>query len=153
MRRMKLLPVAALLATLLIGVAGCRHEEPALPSTCTKQGAIAAALRAAPAPVKLADGTRLSTCVDHARDDGQIQTVGAVYTRVADGLAHRMQSDRAAATQLGYLIGAAQRGARRSNGIHLELVRRLEQSLGVSGPPPAHRSAFQNGLATGLRGG
>jgi hypothetical protein len=72
---------------------------------------------------------------------------------VADGLAARIPSSDRAAIRLGYLIGATRRGAERTNGIHAELVRRLEQSVGVDGPPAARRAAFERGLAAGARTG
>ena len=83
----------------------------------------------------LARETRLSECVRLAQADADVQTLGASYTRAADDLARRTSASSQAALQLGYLIGAARRGARHTTGIHVELVRRLEQTPGVDGPP------------------
>lgn len=133
---------------------GCGEDEPELPSAC-RQGAtpVIRALDAAPGPVRLADGTSLSTCVRRARSDAELQDLGATYTRVADGLAARMPGSDRAAVRLGYLIAAVRRGARRTNGIHAELLRRLEQTVGLDGPPAGQRAAFQRGLSAGERSG
>ena len=61
-------------------------------------------------------------------------------------------SDRAA-VQLGYLVGASRRGAKHTSGIHDELVRRLEQAVGVGGAPAARRAAYRRGLVAGERRG
>jgi hypothetical protein len=146
--------VAPVLVVIAMGGLACADRERPLPSACTDGGgAVVAALRAAPGPVALRDGTRLSTCVERARADAEIQTVGSIYTRVADGLAARVRSSDSAALRLGYLIGAARRGARRTSGIHEELVRRLQQAVGVDGPVPSRRASFYRGLAAGARNG
>jgi len=44
----------------------------------------------------------------------------------------------AAALQLGYLVGAAAKGASRTQGIGLELSRRLQQAVGIGGPTLTH---------------
>ncbi len=65
----------------------------------------------------------------------------------------RVARSDAAALQLGYLIAAARLGAQRTNGVGLELQRRLEQSVGLDGPPPARRAAFERGDAAGRHSG
>jgi hypothetical protein len=142
------------LAALALGAAGCRTEDPKLPASCRDQPErIAAALRFAPAPVRLPDGTRLSNCLRRARSDAELQDVGITFTHVADTLATRIGRSDAAALQLGYLIAAARLGAQRTNGVGLELQRRLEQTVGLDGPPPARRAAFERGDAAGRRTG
>ena len=133
---------------------GCGREERRLPAACIAgSDHIAQALRRAPAPVRLGDGTRLSACVERARSDGEIQTVGALYTQVATALAARVPASDVAAVRLGYLIGATRRGARHTTGIHEELLRRLEQSVGLNGVPRHRHRAFGAGLAAGSRTG
>jgi hypothetical protein len=142
--------VAAALAVIALCGWGCADRERPLPAACTESGhAVALALRTAPGPVALRDGTRLSTCIERARADAEIQTVGSIYTRVAGELAARARASNGAALRLGYLIGAARRGARRTSGIHEELVRRLQQTVGLGGPTPARRPSFNRGLAAG----
>ena len=132
----------------------CGEDQPELPGACRDGPApVVRALEAAPGAVRLPDGTSLSTCVRRARSDAELQDLGSTYTRVADGLAGRMAGSDRAAVRLGYLIAAVRRGARRTNGIHAELVRRLEQTVGLDGPPRAQRSAFRRGVAAGERSG
>ncbi len=148
----RVLPAALLVLALV--VAGCRTEEPKLPASCRDHPErIAAALRVAPAPVRLPDGTHLSTCLRRARSDAELQDVGINFTQVADALATRVARSDSAALQLGYLIAAARRGAERTNGVGLELQRRLEQTVGLDGPPPARRAAFDRGGEAGRRTG
>lgn len=149
------LVVCAVTAMAVLEACG-RRDDPPLPSACTAGPAqIATALRAAPGRVTLPGATALSlsTCIERARGDAEIQAVGAVYTQVADDLAPRVKTSDQAAIRLGYLIGATRRAARRTNGISAELARRLEQTVGLDGPPPQHRAAFQRGLAAGARTG
>jgi hypothetical protein len=146
--------VARLSVVIALGGLACADRERPLPTACAEgERAVAVALRAAPGPVALRDGTRLSACVARARADAEIQTVGSIYTRVADHLAARVRSSDIAALRLGYLIGAARRGARYTSGIHEELVRRLQQSVGLEGPVPSRRPSFYRGVAAGARNG
>jgi hypothetical protein len=137
-----------------LAAAGCGEEDRPLPAACVSGPSPAVrALDTAPGPVRLAGGTKLSSCVERARSDADIQTVGTVLTRTADALADTMARSDGAALQLGYLIGAVRKGARHTNGIHQELVRRVEQAIGLDGPPPPRRAAFDRGLAAGERSG
>jgi hypothetical protein len=137
-----------------LAAAGCGEDDRPLPAVCASgPGAAVRALRAAPGPVRLTGGTRLSSCVERARSDADIQTVGAVLTRTADSLAGAMGRSDEAALELGYLIAAVRKGARHTNGIHRELVRRVEQTIGLEGAPPPRRAAFHRGLAAGERTG
>lgn len=140
--------VAALLT------ASCGRTRRPLPTACTTGAPqVAEALRSAPTGVALADGTRLSACVELAHRGADIQDLGAIYTRVADELSAQVEASNTAATRLGYLIGATRRGSRQTNGIHVELVRRLEQTMGLDGAPPPRRAAFSRGLNAGWRSG
>jgi hypothetical protein len=133
---------------------GCGSEDRPLPTACAASpDRITEALRRAPAPVSLDDGTRLSACVERAREDAEIQAVGAQYTQVATALSARVPTSDTAALRLGYLIGATRQGARHTGGIHLELLRRLEQTVGLDGVPVHRRAAYRRGLAAGLRTG
>jgi hypothetical protein len=146
--------VTALAGAAALAGVGCGQADTAFPAACSAgTRAIQKALETAPATVALADGTTLSTCVHRARDGADLQTVGAFYTAVADGLAARVNVSDVAALRLGYLLGAARKGARATNGIHEELVRRLEQSARVDEAPPAQQAAFRRGLDAGGRHG
>jgi hypothetical protein len=149
--------VRAAVATvvLALAVAGCGDDEPRrFPAACNDSvPAIRDALAKAPATVKLYDGTRLSACVERARTGADIQTLGALYTATADALVADMPRSDAAALRLGYLVGAARRGASRTSGLHAELIRRLENSTGLDGAPGARRAAYRRGFAAGRAGG
>ena len=152
-RRAPALAALAAVALTALG-AGCGEDDRPLPAACAEgPRPIARALEKAPAPVRLTDGTRLSTCVERAKSDADIQTVGSVFTRTADGLSAQLARSDAAALRLGYLIAAVRKGARHTNGIHLEMVRRVEQTVGLDGAPPPRRAAFAKGLAAGERSG
>ena len=142
------------LALATLAAAGCGEDDRPLPAACaTGPGPAVRALTSAPGPVRLAGGTKLSSCVERARSDADLQTVGSVLTRTADELAGAMDRSDEAALQLGYLVGAVRKGARHTSGIHEELVRRVEQAIGVDGAPPPRRAAFDRGLAAGERSG
>jgi hypothetical protein len=150
-RRLAALPALAL----ALAAAGCGSGDDAAPvaAACTASpGAIERALARAPAPVTLASGTRLSDCVAGARTDADLQNAGLVLTRAADHLADRAQrGDAGAALDLGYLVGAARRGAARTNGIHAELARRVESAARVlaDGRSANLAGALERGLRAG----
>ena len=130
---------------------GCGSEEEPLPFVC-KNGSsegVATALREAPDAVVLDGGVRISQCIRVARSDADLQNVGAVLTGAAEHLEERAVTDETAALQLGYLVGAARRGASRENGIQAELVRRLERSAALDGATPGAKAALTRGLAAG----
>ena len=139
------------LAFLVAGVlAGCGAEEEAeLPVACTDGQAVARALQAAPGRVALPDGAALSECVARATSDAELQEFGLTATAVAEDLESASREDPEAALRLGYLIGAARRGAAATpSGIQLELARRLERSgAQVAG------EAAQRALVRGLQAG
>jgi hypothetical protein len=147
--------LAALIALALApATAGCgASDPPPVDAACmASPGAIERALTRAPAPVALPSGTRLSECVADARTDADLQNTGLVLTRAADHLADRAQrGDAAAAVGLGYLVGAARRGAARTNGIHAELARRLESAARVLAD--SRRSGVAGALERGVRAG
>jgi hypothetical protein len=147
-------PRAALLAVAAgATLAGCSSdgEEP-LPPACRAAGPeIRAALSQAPGRVEL-DGTPLSGCLVKSSDPGEIQEVGSAFLAVASelGPAAAERPEGGQALRLGYLVGAARRGAERTQGIHSELVRRLEQeAVAVA----AGSDAYARGVRIGRRRG
>jgi len=145
-----LLAVAAAAAAL----AGCGGSDaPPVDEAClSSPDRVEQALARAPAAVTLPSGTRLSDCVSRARTDADLQTTGLVLTRAADHLAGRAQAgDARAALALGYLVGAARRGAARTNGIHAELAHRVESAARVlaGAGAPAVEGALERGLRAG----
>ncbi|MEJ7797264.1 MAG: hypothetical protein WKF42_02100 [Solirubrobacteraceae bacterium] len=144
--------VTAISALLL---AGCASADPdPLPAACLDEpAAITRALARAPAPVTLADGTRLSRCVSLAGSDADLQALGVSLTRVADGLRARAGADHAAALRLGYLVGAVRRGAAATPGIAAQLARRVEQAAGPQIDEPRARAQLRRGVRLGEAGG
>lgn len=141
---------------MLAAAAGCapQEKEQSLPVECELgQEAVTDALRAAPRPVRM-DGLPLSACFSPTSDGADLQSVGVTFVGAAGSLADqaRTEPEGAAATQLGYLIGAMRRGAGgfETQGIHTELVRRVEQELTLVDPDSR---ALREGLQAGERTG
>jgi hypothetical protein len=134
----------------LVALAGCGSSEK-LPAICTGGPApVRKALAAAPAAVRM-DGVAISHCFTRNASADDVQVVGESLLAVAQDLAVRAQSasEGPDALQLGYLIGAARRGAARS-GVASELVRRLGEE---TGDLPARSAAYERGLRAGLAKG
>jgi hypothetical protein len=131
-------------------VAGCGNDDHRVPVACL-DGNVSASLKSAPAEVRI-DGTRLSECFTRAANPAEIQQVGAVFIAAAEKLAPpaRTNPHSPQALRLGYLIGAVRRGAGRTQGIHYEMQRRIEQELiGVNTKTPefveGERAGEKNG--------
>ena len=133
-------------------VAGCSSEDERTPAACREgPDAVRAALRAAPGEVRLA-GEPLSACLHEGSDGGALADVGGAYVSVASALADDASArpDGRAATELGYLIGAARRGAKRAQGVADELMRRLEQEVArVDTRAPAYTRGERAGRSGG----
>ncbi|MDP1848623.1 MAG: hypothetical protein Q8K79_12590 [Solirubrobacteraceae bacterium] len=147
----------ALAATLLLALTGCsKQEREVVPVSCFGQPReLMTALRQAPGAVVLEDGTHLSGCVSRARSDGDLQSLGVSFGRLADALRARAQSDASAALQLGYLAGAVQAGARGAPGGLADQFARRMQQLAVlrPGATPAAASELARGMRAGEGGG
>jgi hypothetical protein len=140
------------LAVLALGACGAR--EP-LPSACVeaRPGDVLRSLQHAPHRVALHEGTPISRCVERAVGDAELQVVGATLTATADRLARRIAESDSVAFQLGFLMGAVERGAGRSNGVQGELSARIGQAAGLDGGPQARRGALLRGRSAGRRSG
>jgi hypothetical protein len=145
--------VLAALSTILI-FAGCGREGPP-PQAClqARTAEVQQALRGAPGHATLSDGTLLSTCIDRAENDAELQNLGIAFVAVADELTASSAHDGDAAFQLGFLIGAAQRGAGPTGGTQAELVQRLQQAIAFQADAPAVRAEVLRGMAAGRRSG
>jgi hypothetical protein len=129
----------------LVVLAGCgsdRSEK--MPAACASgPGSFVKALAKAPAAVTVG-GTPISRCFNRDAGGTDEQILGTNLLAAAQQLADRGQS-----LQLGYLIGAARRGARR-NGLAAELVRRLEQEpTSATIASAEYRRGLRAGLITG----
>jgi hypothetical protein len=131
---------------------GCGGDDEQLPGACRAGPAkVTAALERAPRPVAV-DGVRLSRCLTESSDPSDIQAVGATYVSVAGTLADaaRARPEGPEAVRLGYLVGAAERGAKRTQGIHSEMVHRLQGEPAVL---EGRSSAYRRGHRAGRRSG
>ena len=132
---------------------GCGNDEKGVPVACLEgEKPISAALAKAPDPVRLETGTKLSECFTRAANPAQIQQVGAIFIAVAERLAPRARANphSAAATQLGYLMGAVRQGAGGTQGIHYETQRRIEQELiGIDTRSPEYLTGVKAGQRDG----
>jgi hypothetical protein len=130
-------------------LSGCGSDDKA-PAACSAGArTVLGALQRAPGHVALEDGTLISTCVKRSLGTGEIQTLGFTYLAAANSELKVMRANDGAALRLGFLVGAVRRGANQTNGVQLELVRRLEQVAGVDGPRGAGRAAYRRGMTAG----
>jgi hypothetical protein len=135
-------------AAVVVVLAGCGGESKP-PAGCSSGArTVLGALQRAPGDVTV-DGALISTCVRRSLGMGQIQTLGFTYVAVANNELRRIPRSEAAALQLGFLVGAVRRGANKTNGVQLELLRRIEQVAGVDGPPGPRAAAYRRGMAAG----
>lgn len=135
-------------------LAGCgREEDVRLPASCRLGApAVEAALRHAPGEVRLENGARLSDCLVRTSEQSDVLLVGEIYLGVASTLADAAAEDSSApeALRLGYLMGAVRRGADETQGIHDELLRRIEQETArVDRAAPAYRRGERAGRQDG----
>ncbi len=152
--------LTALLVPLALLVASCGSPDDSTPVACLEgSGAYLRALRAAPGEVRLRGDTPISGCLAENQAGGDLATVGAAMLRAATGLnaEARAQPGGDANLELGYLLGAAQRGADETEGIHDELVRRLTAAARYSPrdrpPPVAFLRTYRQGFEAGNSGG
>ena len=125
--------LTAIAAALLLG--GCGGPDDGTPVACL-EGAAAYlhALDSAPGDVKLGGGVPISDCLAENQTGGDLANVGAAMLAAATKLnaEARARPGGPANLQLGYLLGAAQRGADGTDGIHAELIRRLSAAARYS---------------------
>jgi hypothetical protein len=148
-----------LVAFALIAV-GCGSQDDSTPVACL-EGAAAyeKALRDAPGEVLLQGETPISDCLASNQTAGDLSQVGEAMVETATSLSAqaREEDGGGGAVQLGYLIGAAQRGAETSEGIHSDLVRRLTVAARYAPDKEPLSSAFirsyEAGYAAGRRAG
>jgi hypothetical protein len=140
--------LAAICVVVLAGCGGDRSES--LPAACTEgPGPVLKALVKAPGAVAI-DGTPISLCFNRDARGEDVQIVGTNLLTAAQQLGDRARGgDARAALQLGYLVGAARKGAKR-NGLAAEMIRRLDVETSGLG---ARRSAYQRGLRAGAAQG
>ena len=139
--------VAASLAAAV--TAGCGSEPSAtVPAGCLEgPSELRAGLVRAPGEVRVG-GRRPSECFPRASSQGDVENLGVVFVTAAERLADEAtRQPRGPATlRLGFLIGAAHRGAGRAQGIYSELLRRLDT---VADGVDTRGAAFRRGRSAG----
>jgi hypothetical protein len=148
----------AALAVISLGAAGlaaCGSSGSASTPAACLGGAdtFLTALVKAPAPVRLDGSTVISDCVVPAQKGGALSTVGQGLVIAATKLNVSGRADPTGndPVELGYLVGAIERGAADTAGIHADLLRRLDSAARFS--PGALPPAFATGYATGMAAG
>jgi len=148
----RLAALAAAMLAALVGLGCARQEDASVPDACTAgEDEVRRALEEAPGEVRL-DGLRLSECLPTRADAIQVQEVGAVFVETGAHLAEEARADPAGppALRLGYLVGAVRNAASRTQGIHDELRRRMEQELTlIDTRSPAFREGERAGRTSG----
>jgi hypothetical protein len=152
--------VASLLACLVLAALGCGGQDDSTPVACL-EGAAAyeKALQSAPGEVLLQAETPISDCLAANQKAGDLAQIGEAMVETATSLnaGAREEDGGSAAVQLGYLLGAAQRGADSSEGIHADLVRRLTVAARYApGNQPLSQqflSAYRQGFDAGRSSG
>jgi hypothetical protein len=144
----------ALAALLAPGCSSSEDEE--APSACLAgSDAYLEALQAAPGEVRLEGEAPISDCLTPEQEGGQLASIGEQMVKAATELNVAAQRDPTGeeALQLGYLVGAVERG---SEGIHADLVRRINTAARYSpdGLMPAEfERTFGEGYNAGLESG
>jgi len=141
-------------------LAGCGSTDSSTPVACLEgEGIYLKALGNAPGEVKLSGETLISECLAENQKAGDLATVGTALVGVATKLNAEARAEPRgnANLQLGYLLGAAERGASQTNGIHAELIRRLTAAARYSPdnrpPPAAFLRVYREGFDAGQAGG
>jgi hypothetical protein len=149
--------LAPLVLLVSLAIAGCGSaDEDTTPVACLNgQQAFSTALRDAPGEVRLAGDVPISDCLVHNQGAGDLINVGDAIVRVTTQLNAEARKDPGGAptVQLGYLVGALARGADDTQGIHAELLRRVEGAALYSPagkpPPEPFDHTYEKGYAAG----
>jgi len=143
------LPLALLACLAVTG--GCGGQSSSTPVACLEGPAL-----------YLHDGrggVSISECLPPEQKAGELAQVGLAMLRATTRLnaEARAEPGGAANLQLGYLLGAAERGAEETEGIHDELIRRLTAAARYSPDgrplPATFYRAYRSGYAAGQENG
>ncbi len=152
--------VALFLIALTAFVIGCGQQDDSTPVACLEGSeTYVQGLKVAPGEVTLAGETPISGCLVENQKAGELATVGTAMVDAATQLnaEARAEPGGEANLQLGYLLGAAQRGAEETEGIHAELIRRLSAAARYSPdnrpPMPAFLRTYKEGFDAGAAAG
>lgn len=139
---------------------GCGGPSDSTPVACLEgTKAYLRALEAAPGEVRLRDETPISDCLAENQQGGDLATVGVATVTAATRLNSeaRARPGDHANVELGYLLGAAKRGAADTEGIHADLIRRLVVAARYSPDnrplPRSFYKAYRSGYSAGRNNG
>lgn len=153
--------IAVLACASALALAGCGSQnDDSTPVACLEgTGAYLNALQAAPEAVRLGGETPISECLAENQQAGDLATVGEAMVAAATKLNSeaRAQPGGEENVELGYLLGATERGAEKTEGIHADLIRRLIVA-GRFTPadvplPDEFLSAYRKGFDAGMQSG
>lgn len=155
------LAASTLAAFFCLVAAGCGSQQgESTPVACLEgPAAYEKALAAAPGEVLLGGEAPISACLAENQQPGDLAQVGEAMVAAATKLNSEARAEPGgqANLELGYLLGAAQRGAEGSEGIHSELVRRLTVAAryapGKQPLPPQFLRTYRTGYAAGQEDG
>jgi hypothetical protein len=152
--------IAIFIACLTLVATGCGDDDDSTPVACLEGApAYERALASAPGEVRLEGETPISECLARNQTSGDLSRVGEAMIETATALnaEARAEPGGEANLQLGYLLGAAERGSEESEGIHTDLVRRLIVAARFApGKQPIPREfvvAYRRGFDAGRAGG
>jgi len=140
---------------------GCSNDEAETPAACLNDAKVyVEALRdGAPDEVLVGGETPISDCLVPDQNAAELGTVGASLIEAATGLNTdaRRNPSGPETVQLGYLVGAVQQGAKDTEGIHTDLIRRLDSAArfapGGQELPVEFERTFGQGYAAGQESG
>jgi hypothetical protein len=151
-------PIATVLIACMaaLAAAGCGSQDDSTPVACLEgTSAYLSALRAAPGAVKVGGETPIGQCLTQNQTAGDLSTVGSALVEAATRLnaEARAEPGGRAGVELGYLVGAAERGAAETEGIHTDLLRRLAVAARFAPDreplSPAFQKAYREGFDAG----
>ena len=117
------------------------------------------ALEAAPSEVRLDGSTPISDCIVSGQDPAELAQAGESMIEAATELNAAARRDPAGedTVRLGYLVGAVQKGAADTGGIHADLVRRLDAAAHFAPEderlPASFERTLDEGFAVGRESG
>jgi hypothetical protein len=154
------LPTLLVALAVSAALAACGEAGDTTPVACLEGPApYLSALEHAPGKVELHGEVPISGCLVENQQAGDLATVGSAMLSATTRLNSeaRAKPGSEANLQLGYLLGAAQRGAEETEGVHAELIRRLSAAASYSPdnrPLPSHfKGTYQEGFDAGNSGG
>lgn len=139
-----------------LAAAGCGATGDETPAACLDgTGAYLGALGDAPGQVRLSGEVPISDCLAENQPGGELATVGTAMVAAATRLSAeaRANPDGPAALRLGYLVGAAERGAEGTGGIHSDLLRRLQAAARYAPQARQLPDDFERGYREGAAAG